>query len=78
VRAAIPARAARYAASERSERRHAKDRLGFYLAVAAQMGFDIKGRRRQEFPPAEAGGGASVGLPSNGERPAEEVRNQLF
>jgi len=53
VRAAIPARAARYAASERSERRHAKDRLGFYLSVAAQMGFDIKGRRRQEFPPPE-------------------------
>jgi tetratricopeptide (TPR) repeat protein len=53
VRAAIPARAARYAAAERSERRHAKDRLGFYLSVAAQMGFDIKGRRRQEFPPPE-------------------------
>lgn len=53
VRAAIPARAARYAASERLERRHAKDRLGFYLSVAAQIGFDIKGRRRQEFPPAE-------------------------
>jgi tetratricopeptide (TPR) repeat protein/glycosyltransferase involved in cell wall biosynthesis len=53
VRAAIPARAARYVAAERSERRHAKDRLGFYLSVAAQMGFDIKGRRRQEFPPAE-------------------------
>ena len=53
VRAAIPARAARYAASERNERRHAKDRLGFYLAVAAQMGFEIKGRRRQEFPPPE-------------------------
>ena len=53
VRAAIPARAARYAASERSERRHAKDRLGFYLAVAAQIGFEIKGRRRQEFPPPE-------------------------
>lgn len=53
VRAAIPARAARYAAAERSERRHAADRLGFYLAVAAQMGFEIKGRRRQEFPPPE-------------------------
>jgi len=53
VRAAIPARAARYVTAERSERRHAKDRLGFYLSVAAQMGFDIKGRRRQEFPPAE-------------------------
>src|SRR5262249_52562475 len=53
VRAAIPARAARYVASERSERRHAKDRLGFYLSVAAQMGFEIKGRKRQEFPPPE-------------------------
>ena len=53
VRATIPARAARYAASERNERRHAKDRLGFYLSVAAQMGFEIKGRKRQEFPPAE-------------------------
>jgi tetratricopeptide (TPR) repeat protein len=53
VRAAIPARAARYAASERSERRHARDRLGFYLSVAAQIGFDIKGRHRSVFPPAE-------------------------
>jgi penicillin-binding protein 1A len=32
----------------------------------------------QEFPPPE-GGGASLGLPTGGgERPAEEVRNQLF
>jgi tetratricopeptide (TPR) repeat protein len=53
VRAAIAARAARYAASERSERRHAKDRLGFYLSVAAQMGFDIKGRQRLLFPHPE-------------------------
>src|SRR6185436_14925645 len=53
VRAAIPARAARYVASERSERRHAKDRLGFYLSVAAHMGFDIKGRQRAAFPPPE-------------------------
>jgi tetratricopeptide (TPR) repeat protein len=53
VRAAIPARAARYAASERSERRHAKDRLGFYLSVAAQMGYEIKGRQRLPFPPPE-------------------------
>jgi tetratricopeptide (TPR) repeat protein len=53
VRAAIPARAARYAASERSERRHAKDRLGFYLSVAAHIGFEIKGRQRPLFPPAE-------------------------
>jgi len=53
VRAAIPARAARYAASERSERRHAARRLGFYLSVAAQIGFDIKGRKRQDFPPPE-------------------------
>ena len=51
VRAAIPARAARYAASERLERRHARDRLGFYLSVAAQMGFEIKGRHRTVFPP---------------------------
>jgi len=53
VRAAIPARAARYAASERSERRHAKDRLGFYLSVSAHMGFDIKGRQRLLFPHPE-------------------------
>src|SRR5204863_2317058 len=53
VRAAIPARAARYAASERNERRHARDRMGFYLAVAAQIGFDIKGRQRLLFPPPE-------------------------
>jgi penicillin-binding protein 1A len=32
----------------------------------------------QEFPPPEGGGGVSLGLPANGERPAEEVRNQLF
>jgi len=53
VRAAIAARAARYAASERIERRHAARRLGFYLSVAAQMGFEIKGRKRSEFPPPE-------------------------
>jgi tetratricopeptide (TPR) repeat protein len=53
VRAAIPARAARYAASERLERRHARDRLGFYLSVAAQMGFEIKGRSRTVFPPSD-------------------------
>jgi tetratricopeptide (TPR) repeat protein len=53
VRAAIPARAARYAASERLERRHARDRLGFYLSVAAQMGFEIKGRHRTVFPPSD-------------------------
>jgi len=53
VRAAIPARAARYAASERIEGRHAARRLGFYLSVAAQIGFDIKGRIRQDFPPSE-------------------------
>jgi tetratricopeptide (TPR) repeat protein len=53
VRAAIPARAARYAASERLERRHARDRLGFYLSVAAQMGFEIKGRHRTAFPPSD-------------------------
>jgi len=53
VRAAIPARAARYIASERVERRHARDRLGFYLSVAAQMGFEIKGRNRTVFPPSD-------------------------
>ena len=53
VRAAIPARAARYTASDRNERRHAKDRLGFYLSVAAQMGFEIKGRQRVVFPPPD-------------------------
>jgi len=53
VRAAIPARAARYVTSERNERRHARDRLGFYLAMAAQIGFDIKGRERLPFPPPE-------------------------
>jgi tetratricopeptide (TPR) repeat protein len=53
VRAAIPARAARYAASERNERQHAKDRLGFYLSVAAQLGYDIKGRSRPVFPPSD-------------------------
>jgi hypothetical protein len=31
----------------------------------------------QEFPPPE-GGGVSIGMPTGGERPAEEVRNQLF
>jgi penicillin-binding protein 1A len=31
----------------------------------------------QEFPPPE-GGGVPVGMPTAGERPAEEVRNQLF
>jgi penicillin-binding protein 1A len=31
----------------------------------------------QEFPPPE-GGGVSIGMPTSGERPAEEVRNQLF
>ncbi len=53
ARAAIAARAARDASSDRSERRHAKDRLGFYLSVAAHMGFDIKGPPRTAFPPSE-------------------------
>jgi tetratricopeptide (TPR) repeat protein len=53
VRAAIPARAARHVASERNERQHAKDRLGFYLSVAAQLGYDIKGRNRPVFPPSD-------------------------
>ena len=30
----------------------------------------------QEFPPPE--GGIAIGIPGGGERPAEEVRNQLF
>jgi tetratricopeptide (TPR) repeat protein len=40
LRAAIPARAAAYA-SERLERRHAAERLGFYLFVAAQRGLHL-------------------------------------
>jgi penicillin-binding protein 1A len=31
----------------------------------------------QEFPPPE-GGGVPIGMPTTGERPAEEIRNQLF
>jgi len=53
VRAAIPARAARYTTSERNERRHARDRVGFYLSVAAQLGFEIKGHQRTVFPPSD-------------------------
>jgi tetratricopeptide (TPR) repeat protein len=41
VRAAIPARAARYVASERLEKAHAPSRLGFYLATAAQAGMTL-------------------------------------
>jgi tetratricopeptide (TPR) repeat protein len=51
VRAAIPARAARYVAAERLERRHAAARLGFYLSVAAQIGGDLRGRPEVVFPP---------------------------
>jgi tetratricopeptide (TPR) repeat protein len=51
VRAAIPARAARYVASERLERTHAPERLGFYLAVAAQNGLKLGGgSARPPFP----------------------------
>jgi tetratricopeptide (TPR) repeat protein len=38
---AIKARAARYVATERLERRHAGERLGFYLSVATQLGFRL-------------------------------------
>jgi hypothetical protein len=38
VRAGIVARAARYATGQRLERSHARDRLGFYLSSAAQLG----------------------------------------
>jgi tetratricopeptide (TPR) repeat protein len=51
VRAAIPARAARYVAAERLERRHAAARLGFYLSVAAQVGIELRGRSDVAFPP---------------------------
>ena len=51
VRAAIPARAARYVAAERLERRHAAARLGFYLSVAAQMGIELRGHGDAVFPP---------------------------
>jgi tetratricopeptide (TPR) repeat protein len=54
VRAAIPARAARYVASERLEKGHAPARLGFYLAVAAQVGMTLgrgAGGPRPPFPP---------------------------
>ena len=55
VRAAIPARAARYVASERLERAHARERLGFYLAVAAQIGMTLgRGAARPPFPPPVA------------------------
>ncbi len=54
VRAAIPARAARYVASERLERAHAPKRLGFYLAVAAQSGMTLgRAAGRPPFPPPE-------------------------
>ncbi len=53
VRAAIPARAARYAGSERTERRYASARLGFYLSVAAHMGLEMKRRAGTAFPPGE-------------------------
>jgi tetratricopeptide (TPR) repeat protein/glycosyltransferase involved in cell wall biosynthesis len=53
VRAAIPARAARQVGSERLERRHAAGRLGFYLAVAAEIGIELPGPSGARlFPPA--------------------------
>lgn len=52
VRAAVPARAARQIGSERLERRHAAGRLGFYLAVAAEIGIDLRaGATLRPFPP---------------------------
>jgi tetratricopeptide (TPR) repeat protein len=52
VRAAIPARAARYVASERLEKAHAPERLAFYLAIAAQAGMRLSrsGAPRPAFP----------------------------
>jgi tetratricopeptide (TPR) repeat protein len=44
LRGAITARAARYVAAERLERPHAGDRLAFYLAAAAQLGFTLAPR----------------------------------
>jgi tetratricopeptide (TPR) repeat protein len=51
VRAAIPARAARYVATERLERRHAAARLGFYLETAANLGIELQGHAGAAFPP---------------------------
>jgi glycosyltransferase involved in cell wall biosynthesis/Flp pilus assembly protein TadD len=54
LRAAIPARAA-LAVGERLERRHASERLGFYLSAAAQMGVQLGGPDgpRQASPPPD-------------------------
>jgi len=43
--ASVTARAARYVTTDRLERRHAGDRLGFYLAVATQLGFSLVPRQ---------------------------------
>jgi tetratricopeptide (TPR) repeat protein len=54
MRTAIPARAARYVATERVERAHAPTRLGFYLSIAAQIGMTLgPGARRAPFPAPE-------------------------
>jgi tetratricopeptide (TPR) repeat protein/glycosyltransferase involved in cell wall biosynthesis len=57
LRAAIVARAAGYA-TERLERRHAGERLGFYLSAAAQMGVRLGGGQgaAPSFPPPELAG----------------------
>ncbi len=52
VRAAIPARAARYVSTERLERRHAAARLAFYLEAAAQVGIELQAHAGARFPPA--------------------------
>jgi tetratricopeptide (TPR) repeat protein len=43
--AAVTARSARYVTTDRLERRHAGDRLGFYLSVATQLGFPLAPRQ---------------------------------
>jgi tetratricopeptide (TPR) repeat protein len=43
-RAAMVGAAARQIAAERLERAHARDRLGFYLSMAASLGFDLAAR----------------------------------
>ena len=45
LRASIVVRAARQVASDRLERRHAGDRLGFYLSAATQLGFRLAPRQ---------------------------------
>ena len=52
VRAAIPARAARYAASDRNERRHAKDRLGLLPVGRRADGLRDQGPKAPGVPAA--------------------------